>query len=379
VSGAGGAIWARLDARAGEGIAPEIGPRTRLAGLTLLMRHLRMAARLGWAGVAIVVDGADERAELEAALASEPSPPPLAVTIVDAGAPARDRQDVARHVPLLLRAVYARDALVAAADAETAPAPLAEIRQPEDLGAAEAALVRGLRKTVSHDGVVAYYVMRPISRLLARALVDTRVTPNQITLLALACGVAGGVLIGTGGADRAALGGLLVWTAGVIDCVDGDLARLRIEGSRLGQWLDTLADDLTTFGLLAGLGAGLYRDGAGPLWLWVGGVGALLWAVTEGKLYADIHRLGLPVDTAQYPWFFGDPSRAPAPGAGLASRLMNAAGFLFKRDATLTAIALLLLFDHRRPALAMLAAGSAVMFVLLLVQLAVTDSARRPR
>src|SRR5262249_25722991 len=141
-----------------------------------------------------------------------------------------------------------RGAVIVPALVVDAGGAVIEIRGPDDLAAAERRVAESVRKSVEHDGFVAYYLMRPIARRLVRALIETRVTPNQVTIAAL--------LLGTGAALLAysshfALAGLLYWLGATVDCVDGDLARLRLEGSRAGEWFDTLADDATTFGLLA--------------------------------------------------------------------------------------------------------------------------------
>ncbi len=370
------AVHARIDARAPSGSASTVTPATKLAGLTLLGRHLRLVSRLGWRGAEILVDGDRERAEVEEILRRERPPAELEVSVSDRPESPPSGTLV---VPLVLRAVYTRDALAGAAASQGVPAPLARVEHLSDLQAARTALVRGLRKSVSHDGVVAYLVMRPLSQRLALALSATRVTPNQVTIVALLFGVAGGLCAAAGSYRATALAAVLVWLGAVVDCVDGDLARLRIEVSRLGQWLDTLADDVTTFGLLAGLGVGLYRDGAGLPWLAVGAGAALVWAITEAKVYADLHRLGLPIDTAVYPWFFGDPSQGPAARGGALSRLVWGVGLLFKRDAFITIVAALLLLDHRRLATAALAAGAVILFALLLVHLALGAARRQGR
>ena len=49
------AIWCLLDAHSGP--LREIGASTRVAGLSLIARHLRMAQRQGWHGAVIVVAG----------------------------------------------------------------------------------------------------------------------------------------------------------------------------------------------------------------------------------------------------------------------------------------------------------------------------------
>jgi phosphatidylglycerophosphate synthase len=361
VTGLPPTVWARVDAAE---VPPEIGPATRVGGLSLVARHVRTGVRLGWVGTQVVVDGDDRRVQVQAALERDRTPGHHTIQVVSRAdtAPAG-----ARVVPLKLPAIYDRDVLARAAASGDAPEALATVGHPADIADVERLLVSRLRKSVAHDGVVAYYVMRPLSRLIVRGLVNTRVTPNQVTVVALVCGVLGGLLTGFGGHAFTAVGALLAWAGAVIDCVDGEIARLRLEGSRLGQWLDTLADDLTTLALVGGLGVGLYRDGAGPLWLQIGLGAGLMWAITEAVVYVDMVRAGLPIDTAQYPWFFGVPSQGPAQGASLLSRLVYGIGFLFKRDAFLTLITIALLLDYRRLATAGLAAGCAFTFGLLLV------------
>jgi hypothetical protein len=355
--------WARIDARAATDRDVRIGASTRLCGLSLLARQLRTAARLGWGGAEILVSTAAERAEVDAALSREPPPPGFPIEVGAEGPTTEPR------VPLRVRAVYTREALETAAASGTPPVPLVEIASAADLQLAKRKLYASIEKPISHDGVAGHYLMRPISTRIAHALLDTAVTPNQVTVVAGLLGIAGGLLASTGGHARTVCAGLMVWAAAVIDCVDGDLARLRLQGSRLGQWLDTLADDLTTLVLVIGLGVGLSRDGAGQSWTVLGVAAGIVWAVTEAKVYFDLDRLGLPIDTAQYPWFFGDPSKPPPADAGLAARAFSIVGYVFKRDAFLTLIAIALLFGHRKTAMVALALGNFVLFVLLGIHL----------
>jgi phosphatidylglycerophosphate synthase len=235
-------------------------------------------------------------------------------------------------------------------------APIAELRSPADVAGAERQLFAALRKSVAQDGAVAFHVMRPLARLATHALVGTPVTPNQVTLAALALG-----LCAAGAAVRGAwaAAGALIWLAAVIDCIDGDLARLRIEGSRRGEWLDSIADELSTFALLVALGVRLGLPALGML-------GALLGTATAAKLYSDLDRLNLPIDTAQYPWFFGKPSDRTPPARGLA-RAVYLTSFLFQRDAYLTVVALALCAGAPSVAFFSLFGGIAFLTLLLLV------------
>jgi phosphatidylglycerophosphate synthase len=351
-------LW--VDARERGG---DVGPETVVGGLPLVARQVRQAARLRFAGAVIAVADEAGRGAVAAALSRFPGPPGFPVEIV-VGAPAPARDDVV--LPAL--AVYTAESLARAQ-------PLADVRSVADVRDAERKLVAALRKSVDLDGVVAFYFMRPLSRQATRALLPTPVTPNQVTLAAMACGVAAALVAARGGYAAGAVAGLLFWLGAAVDCVDGELARLRVVGSRAGEWLDTLADDVSTLGLLVGLGVGV-----GGAWRVLGLVGAAVGAATSVKLYRDLHRLHLPIDTAQYPWFFGKASEGmphARSGAARWARAFYYVSFLFRRDAFVTIVALLLFLGLRRIAMVILAGGATVFAILLVVHLLVVALRRR--
>jgi phosphatidylglycerophosphate synthase len=60
-------------------------------------------------------------------------------------------------------------------------------------------------------------------------------------------------------------GALLLQLSAIIDCVDGDLARVLYKESRFGKWLDLLGDQLVHIAVFAGIGVGLAgNDPASP-------------------------------------------------------------------------------------------------------------------
>lgn len=93
------------------------------------------------------------------------------------------------------------------------------------------------------------YVYRPMSRPLAAALVG-RVTPTQLTWVSAALITAGGVSFGF---DRYLLGVALTLVGQVVDCADGDLARMTKQTSRSGAFLDSVLDRWTDAALILGL------------------------------------------------------------------------------------------------------------------------------
>ncbi len=346
-------VWALIDARAAGGV----GPTTRLCGLSLITRQARMAARRSWAGALIQVADEAERREVERALAAEPPPPALAIEyVVGAELPGADERTL---VLMRAAAIYTADELEAAAARGGDAEPEVRIDGPADLKLAERRLTRLIRKSIDQDGVVSYFAFRPISRQITRALIETRVCPNHVSVAAMLFGIAAAICAGLGGYRLVAAAGILYWVGAVVDCVDGELARLRLQGSKLGEWLDTLADDVSTYGLMAGLGIGLWTGGQPAWWAWLGCGGAALGFLLQAKLYADLHAWGMTIDTAQYPWFFGTPSEGAAGRRGAFGWFTYLIGFVFRRDAFVTIIAVVLVAGQPKAAVYGLAAGLA--------------------
>lgn len=359
------ATWCLLDTQSGQsGAIGNIDPATRVAGLSLIARHMRRAARQGWVGAVIIADK-DARAQCQQALTREPPPTDFEVEYL---APVDSPPTGRSFVELSLHAVYDTEGLSAATTAGTRPEPVVAISDKADLVAAERLLYRSIRKSMDQDGVVAYYVFRAFSRLMTRLLIDTPVTPNQVSLTALALGVGAAVCAALGTVTGLVWAGGLFWFGAVVDCVDGEIARLRVKGSKLGEWLDSMADEVSTYGLLIGLGVGMTSMGYDSFWTLLAYIGSGVGAVLNIKLYLDLHRAGATIDTAQYPWFFGEPAAAPA-AAGAWAQFVRWVGFCFRRDAFVTAASIMLVVDVPHCAVVLLAGGAFFMMGMLVVQL----------
>lgn len=89
-----------------------------------------------------------------------------------------------------------------------------------------------------------------LTRPLVESLVRAGVTPNAITTFGALFVVASGVAFGTG---RVELGGLLYLLSGVVDTLDGAVARATRQTSRFGSFydstLDRVADGATFMGV----------------------------------------------------------------------------------------------------------------------------------
>lgn len=164
---------------------------------------------------------------------------------------------------------------------------------------AEWALIRSMNKSFEGpvDALINWRFSMRITRVLARR--SLAVTPNHVTIAAIAVGLVAAWLASCGGRALPALAGVLLQLNSILDSCDGELARLRYQYSRLGQWLDNLSDDLVDNVFLIAVGAGL-----GGAWRWLGlaaAGGRWLVAVTT---YVSVYRRTGTGDVFAFRWWF---------------------------------------------------------------------------
>ena len=98
---------------------------------------------------------------------------------------------------------------------------------------------------------------RPISFFLVKLFYPLPITPNQISVLAMATGIAAGFCFALGNPESFLIGGLLFGLANVLDCSDGMLARLKRNGTITGRMVDGVLDYVVSISLYVGLLVGL--------------------------------------------------------------------------------------------------------------------------
>lgn len=116
----------------------------------------------------------------------------------------------------------------------------------------------GFRSTFKNSDVeelVDYWVHRPVAAIAVGLLSRLPVTPNQVTVLSGVVGLAAGWTIAVSPVGRwwqVPLGGLLLFASVVLDCADGQLARLRGQSSMAGRMLDGVVDVFPTAAVFVG-------------------------------------------------------------------------------------------------------------------------------
>lgn len=151
-------------------------------------------------------------------------------------------------------------------------------------GSFTATYVRTKETILSHQTLIHRAVRRPVG-LLAR----TSVTPDALTMLRLATGLAAAVFVTRAGAPMAIGAGLFLLSA-MLDRADGELARKTGRFSQFGFRFDLVSDCIATSMIFIGLGFGAasslplnlgLQPLAGPL---LGLSGAISTVLTFGQL-----------------------------------------------------------------------------------------------
>jgi 1L-myo-inositol 1-phosphate cytidylyltransferase / CDP-L-myo-inositol myo-inositolphosphotransferase len=116
------------------------------------------------------------------------------------------------------------------------------------------------------DGPVARVLNRPLSRLVSRRLLATRIGPTPLTLTNLGLLLLSGLLLALGARIDVLLiaGGILVQLSSALDGVDGELARVSGRTSHKGAVLDAVCDRYGDLAVFVGAAIAAGTPGAWP-------------------------------------------------------------------------------------------------------------------
>jgi phosphatidylglycerophosphate synthase len=211
--------------------------------------------------------------------------------------------------------------------------PSLRLLDPADTIEAERALLRSLRKEV--DGAVAKFD-RYISLSISRHLMRLSLAPNVVTVVGGLLGVTCGLVASLGGYGWMLVAAIGFQLNSILDGIDGEIARAKLCESRLGQWMDTLADDSSNLCYAAGVSVGCYRTWGSPCYLVLGAAAAVGFMITAALMYRYLLTVAHSGDLNDFrmPWELGAPERTRL-GAGEISglsRLFARVKFLMRRD-----------------------------------------------
>jgi phosphatidylglycerophosphate synthase len=272
-----------------------VDPERRLAGLTLVLRAVLELQKRGAERIVVI---APEDAALPSLTDPRVTVPLERAAALDAPT---DAFVFARH-DLVVDPAASLEVSTPTLDTLSSwrPANAWSVEVNDDDGRREATrlLFEACRKSV--DGIVSRHLNRHVSLTLSRWLVDTPVTPNAMTIATFAVGLVATWLVLDASYATTAAAGVLMQLNSILDGCDGELARVRHQGSKLGQWLDTVGDDLSNVLFWTALGFGARVIDPEGVWMapaaWItaaaNGLAALLnYALLARKGSGDFYAL----------------------------------------------------------------------------------------
>lgn len=116
-------------------------------------------------------------------------------------------------------------------------------------------------KSIETENKIDRIFYRPLGFVIAKALKNTGVTPNMITILSIFVGLGAGIMFYFPHHLTFTIYGILFLVcANILDCVDGQLARLTGIKSEIGRILDGFAGDLWFFCIYVSLALRLIHE-----------------------------------------------------------------------------------------------------------------------
>lgn len=112
-------------------------------------------------------------------------------------------------------------------------------------------------KTVEAEEVFDLLIYRPLAFLFVKITYSINLTPNVVSAIAMLVGVIGGILFGFGRKDYNALGAICYFSCNVLDCADGQIARLKKNGTKVGRIVDGFIDYIVSIAVFVGIGIGM--------------------------------------------------------------------------------------------------------------------------
>jgi phosphatidylglycerophosphate synthase len=153
-------------------------------------------------------------------------------------------------------------------------------------------------------GIVARHINKPVSFRITRYLLcRMTLTPNQVSIIAGLIGLCGAALVATGQRWVMIAGWLLAHTQSILDGCDGELARVRFQKSRVGEWLDTCIDEVLNTSLFACAGIGLWRQSGSVLALAVGLTAASINVLYDVVALTELVRQGQGGEMMKIRWW----------------------------------------------------------------------------
>ena len=148
----------------------------------------------------------------------------------------------------------------------------ARVQEQKDFSIQHERLLAGSGQ--NHDSLITRLLSRSVSQKMTRLLLNTSVTPNQITLFSFVMGLVSAICFAGGTYPLNVFGGFSLLFSTWLDGTDGEIARLKFMESELGGKLDIICDNIVHFFVFGAIGWGVAETTGDETYLYLGGLAA---------------------------------------------------------------------------------------------------------
>lgn len=175
------------------------------------------------------------------------------------------------------------------------------------------------------------------------------------------------------------LGALGFQLNSILDGIDGEIARAKLHESRIGQWLDTLADDSSNLAFSVGACIGCYRTWGSSLFLWLAVACGAGFVITAALMYHYLLTVVHSGDLNDFkmPWEENASDESAASEPRGVSRVLARIKFLLRRDTFVFLTTLFALLGQMRVMVWLYALGANGIWVAIVIYRAVLPMPER--
>jgi 1L-myo-inositol 1-phosphate cytidylyltransferase / CDP-L-myo-inositol myo-inositolphosphotransferase len=209
----------------------------------------------------------------------------------------------------------------------------------------------------NHDSPITRLLSRPVSQKMTRLLLNTKISPNQITIFSFAMGLGSAICFAGGTYMMSVLGGLFLLFSTWIDGADGEIARLKFMETEIGGKLDIICDNIVHFFVFGAIGWGVSKTIGDKTYLYLGGMAAFASLASFILLGGIILKKNAGATT----------TLAPSSEPSMAEKLANRDFIHF--------LMLMALIDHLQVFIVIAAVGATI-FTIYMVYLRLTEKSK---
>lgn len=115
-------------------------------------------------------------------------------------------------------------------------------------------------KAVEVEEIFDLILYRPIAFIFVKATYSFNIKPDQVSVAAMFLGSAAGVLFGFGTLTSVVTGAVLYFISNILDCADGQIARMKKNGTKVGRIVDGFIDYIVSIFIFFGIAIGLSKQ-----------------------------------------------------------------------------------------------------------------------